>query len=1158
MSIDTKRKIKKSIQAFLDGNLTENALALFDTLGYITSRRSSLVQPNFESFKSAYVDPQTRTFREDKALVNDWKYIDLLFQLSKDEAAQYTSLFDTQQVDNTIIEAYLFFTIELSGKNYTRTELSIITREINRVFPMPVMILFKHGKSLTLSIINRRLHKRDETKDVLEKVTLIKDIGISKTHRAHIEILYDLSFKELQRNHPFTNFVELHNAWQKTLDTKELNKRFFKELANWYFWAVKSVIFPDDAGENEDIRNATSIIRLITRLMFVWFLKEKDLVPDDLFDENKVKNILKFKDQNNSTYYKAILQNLFFATLNTEMGKRRFRKKNNGGRNSHYFIHNVFRYSNLFNDPEGTLTEYFDPIPFLNGGLFECLDKEIDGNGKKNIIRIDGFSDRKDNVIEVPDELFFQEAEKQVDLNQVYGTRNKRYKVRGLLTILHSYKFTVTENTPIEEEIALDPELLGRVFENLLASYNPETKTTARKQTGSFYTPREIVNYMVDESLKAYLKQKLVDEAGMEAEDADIALEFLVSYDEKEHLFSDRQEQVLIDAIDNCKILDPACGSGAFPMGILHKMVHILHQLDPRNEKWKRKQVEKAETIDIPESRDQAIQTIEEAFEHNELNFPRKLYLIENCIHGVDIQPIAVQIAKLRFFISLIVDQKVNMNKENIGIMPLPNLETKFVAANTLIGLNYEDKNLFTNPLIEKKKGELKKVRHSYFDARTRIRKEKCKKQDKQLREDLSQILIDENNLQPETANMIAAWDPYDQNSSASFFDPEWMFGQVSGCDIVIGNPPYVRPHKLSSDLKKELWKRFISFEKKADLYVCFIERGILTLSEFGHLTLIVSNGCLRLDSFEQLRKFLLKNTIIRRIVDFDDNIFESAAVKTCILHLQRSSEENNLVEVAITSTTSQVELLDYRIIPQAKFKENYKSIFDLSSDIFIDTVKNKIKIGSAPLGKLFELSFGLKSGDDSKFISTQALTNQHQKLLRGKDIGRYFVDFRGEYVWYRTELTRAHRKTARPGTKDRFEQPKVLIRDTGDCLMGTFDDAKFYVKDVLIIEHHSRSILLLKKLVALLNSSLMRFYYETSFPTLHVQRGELASLPVKESLLDNSTLKEVPDLVDQILSVKESDMHSDTNSLEREIDQLVYSLYDLTPDEIRIIEGTD
>ncbi len=163
MSIDTKRKIKKSIQAFLDGNLTENALALFDTLGYITSRRSSLVQPNFESFKSAYVDPQTRTFREDKALVNDWKYIDLLFQLSKDEAAQYTSLFDTQQVDNTIIEAYLFFTIELSGKNYTRTELSIITREINRVFPMPVMILFKHGKSLTLSIINRRLHKRDET-----------------------------------------------------------------------------------------------------------------------------------------------------------------------------------------------------------------------------------------------------------------------------------------------------------------------------------------------------------------------------------------------------------------------------------------------------------------------------------------------------------------------------------------------------------------------------------------------------------------------------------------------------------------------------------------------------------------------------------------------------------------------------------------------------------------------------------------------------------------------------------------------------------------------------------------------------------------------------------------------------------------------------------
>ena len=245
----------------------------------------------------------------------------------------------------------------------------------------------------------------------------------------------------------------------------------------------------------------------------------------------------------------------------------------------------------------------------------------------------------------------------------------------------------MAENTPVEEEIALDPELLGRVFENLLASYNPETQTTARKQTGSFYTPREIVNYMVDESLKAYLKQKLEDETGIKPEDAEAGLEILFTYTEKEHAFTAKESKVLIAAIDNCKILDPACGSGAFPMGVLHKLVHILHKLDPQNEKWKERQISRARQLDDPAIREKTIEDIESAFANNELDYGRKLYLIENCIYGVDIQPIAVQIAKLRFFISLVVDQKKNSSRKNLGILSLPNLETKFVAANTLIGL---------------------------------------------------------------------------------------------------------------------------------------------------------------------------------------------------------------------------------------------------------------------------------------------------------------------------------------------------------------------------------------------------------------------------------------------------------------------------------------
>jgi hypothetical protein len=440
--------------------------------------------------------------------------VDLLFQITDDElkdAGQGRFVFEASgRVDNTIIHSYLFFAIDLRGERYTRTQLAGITREVNRVFDMPAMILFRHGQTLTLSIINRRLHKRDADKDVLEKVTLIKDISTASPHRAHVENLFDLSLEQLHETHRFSNFVELHNAWQKTLDTSELNKRFFREIANWYFWAQQHVKFPKGAGRNEEERNATSLIRLITRLIFVWFIKEKGLVPDALFDQRKLAQILigfvPQSDADNpvcatrqaglpasrySVFYKAILQNLFFATLNQEMNtpqkpdNRKFRGKTKqaGGRDQHYMIHNVYRYRDCFKAPDAAL-KLFENIPFLNGGLFECLDRE-DKDDPSKIIRVDGFSDRPDNEVFVPDFLFFSD-EQDANLNAAYGTTNKRYKVRGLIDILHRYKFTVTENTPIEEEVALDPELLGKVFENLLAAYNPETRVTARKQTGSY------------------------------------------------------------------------------------------------------------------------------------------------------------------------------------------------------------------------------------------------------------------------------------------------------------------------------------------------------------------------------------------------------------------------------------------------------------------------------------------------------------------------------------------------------------------------------------------------------------------------------------------------------------------------------------------------
>src|SRR5665648_476619 len=888
--IELKHSIELSIRAFLSGSISQNALNLFAKLGYKTDRQNPFIEKTYRFFKESFLEPDT-SFNETKAMVDDWKSIDLLFQLTQEELSDQRTIFDTKKVNNTIIETYLFFAIELNKTDYSRSALAQITREINKIFPMPVMLLFKYGDYLTLSVINRRLNKKDEQKDVLEKVTLIKDISTQNPHRAHIEILFDLSFDQLKRLHKFTNFVELHNAWQKTLDTKELNKRFYRELSNWYFWAINHVSFPNDIDNDKDdtIFNSESIIRLLTRLIFIWFIKEKNLIPEKIFDEKEVSKLIKgFKTKDSTVYYRAILQNLFFATLNQKIEERAFATDGTFEQNKkNYGIKNLYRYSSDFAISKDEVIKLFERVPFLNGGLFDCLDSE-DKNGV--VMYLDGFSRRLKKQAQVPDELFFSQ-EKFVDLSAIYDDKKKKNeKVKGLFEIFNHYKFTITENTPIEEEVALDPELLGRVFENLLASYNPETKTTARKQTGSFYTPREIVNYMVDESLKAYLKQKLETEAGMKSEDAEVGLEFLIGYNEKEHLFDEEQTSVLINAIDNCKILDPACGSGAFPMGILHKLVHILHKLDPQNKLWEERQIKKvlnlikeAGNINDSAIRDKIIadletnkKDIEESFTNNELDYGRKLYLIENGIYGVDIQPIATQISKLRFFISLIVDQKANENKENFGIRPLPNLETKFVAANTLIGID-KPGGLLRNIELDKLEKILKDIRHRLFSAKNPATKRKLREEDQKLREEMRNILKD-SGWSNESARQLATWDPYNQNASSPFFDPEWMFGITGGFDVVIGNPPYLESRHPSFDEKlkalyqnscKMRWGDDVKYiTRGADLLVYFFEVSINLINSTGNIVLITQNAWLDTEYGIKIQEFLIKHTNVICIID--------------------------------------------------------------------------------------------------------------------------------------------------------------------------------------------------------------------------------------------------------------------------------------------------
>ncbi|MBM4167535.1 MAG: hypothetical protein FJ215_00005, partial [Ignavibacteria bacterium] len=949
MNEDVKKRIEQSLKAFAQGNLTKNALGLFQTLGYATDRQAPLDKPTYAQFKETFIQAGSR-FNEEKAQANDWKYVDLLFQLTKEEVSRNTSLFDTKQVDRTIIETYLFFVIELAQAEYSRTALSHITREVNRLFPMPVLILFKYGNSLTLSVIDRRLHKRDESKDVLEKVTLIKDISIASPHRAHIEILFDLSLPELTRIHAPTNFVELHAAWRATLNISELNKKFYKRIAAWYFWAVKSVEFPIAPGvkdkKDKKVNNSINVIRLLTRLIFVWFLKEKHLVPDDLFSERALARLLKKfdgSDEKRSDYYKAILQNLFFATLNQKMNtkdepeNRRFAtdERDQWGHADDYNITNLYRYKESFQNPDDGL-KLFSTIPFLNGGLFDCLDKP-DENDKRKVIRIDGFSRVAKNQPTVPNILFFggAKADLEIDLSDVYDDKkHKRDKVKGLIHILNDYKFTIAENTPVEEEIALDPELLGRIFENLLAEYNPETGTTARKATGSFYTPREIVNYMVDESLIAYLKTKMLQENpatqevgtaqtdgfGNKARKGQLKLESkvepnrwvdkedsleaelrkLVGYNETPPVFTDQEKDNLVAAIHSMKVLDPACGSGAFPMGVLLKVVHVLHKLDPENRKWKQKQIEVAEQLTDSSIREETLETIEDAFseENNFADYGRKLYLIENCIYGVDIQPIATQIAKLRFFVSLLVDQRGSDRKENRGVLSLPNLETKFVAANTLLPLEIDVQHVIKPVELYPLEDRLKKIRHDYFSAKSRKEKMKCISEDKRLREEIARILVNSAGLPKNAADKLANWDPYDQNSNAEFFDAEWMFSLTSGFDITLGNPPYVRadsgPKHLAlrkaiedTDMYETLWEKW-------DLYIPFIERSFKLLRPNGVSTLIVSDAYCHSKYAEKSQRWFLQNSSIIRLDFFSKIKIFDAAVRNVTYLFQRSDGSRN------------------------------------------------------------------------------------------------------------------------------------------------------------------------------------------------------------------------------------------------------------------------
>ena len=338
-------------------------------------------------------------------------------------------------------------------------------------------------------------------------------------------------------------------------------------------------------------------------------------------------------------------------------------------------------------------------------------------------------------------------------------------------------------------------------------------------------------------------------------------------------------------------------------MGILQKLVFLLGKLDPGNAQWRQRQLDRvhstiaaAEQIDDSTFRESTLQELErelasinEAFERNELDYGRKLYLIENCIYGVDIQPIATQIAKLRVFISLIVAQRLDDTQPNRGVRPLPNLETKFVAANTLLGI--EGQLSLRSPEISEKERQLEEVRRRHFTARTPRTKERYRQQDKHLRTEISALLA-ELGLPSGTAQELASWEPYNPNAVADFFDAEWMFGISEGFDIVIGNPPYVRADAPGQQALRQAIKDSAQYETlfgKWDLYIPFIERSYKLLKPGGFTTLIVSDAYCHAKYALKSQEWFRENSRICRLDFFRDIQIFDATVRNIIYLFQRT-----------------------------------------------------------------------------------------------------------------------------------------------------------------------------------------------------------------------------------------------------------------------------
>lgn len=716
-------------------------------------------------------------------------------------------------------DGLLLFGVTLNARKdnlpITRSQLAEITRAFNRTFPYtPVTIVFKYNGLISFANSERIKYKQEWREgEKVGKVSLLKDIDINQPHRGHLAILKQLIIPSTGSK-AVKSFTQLYYYWQSVFSISVLNKNFYEDIIAWFDNAVKSIKIPDQSAGSEKHKDFT--VRLIARLIFIWFLKELKVVKDELLlpeFENGEENDLIKPSSKGTGYYKFILQNLFFNALNSEK-KERDKK-----------VFDV--YAANFHDEKAIKDAIFFS-PYLNGGLFDIHPNdwcEIDKKGNHLV----------NNAFSVPDHLLLKKDE-------------------GLNSILARYKFTIAENTPLEEEIAVDPEMLGRIFENLLAEQSDDTKEAARKNAGAFYTPRPVVSYMCRSTLLKHLDTEIKPE----------------------------NSKAIIHKLMETTVLDPACGSGAFPMGMLEEMMQVLTTVDPEGKVWVAEMMKSKD--------DQFREHISEMFADGQIRYVKKLGLLRSCLFGVDLLEYAIEITKLRCWLALIVEQRVDFSKENYNLKPLPNLEFKFYKKNSLFRF-YKDQNL--NNLIDqidndKLLKELVNLENQYFIAKSdrhgskeeikgkivklleKVVTNQSDKVNEQLflvrrninhlvsnrgaEKEITKLQKKEKALGEELGNLAIF-----KNTIKDYFIERVVFPGIfnrenknPGFDIVIGNPPYVNTKLISSmGISKKLEEEYNYCD---DLYNHFTFRGLELLKSGGLLSYITSDTFLTLQTKKNMR----------------------------------------------------------------------------------------------------------------------------------------------------------------------------------------------------------------------------------------------------------------------------------------------------------------